>query len=216
MDNPSDILRQMLMGGGGPQGLPGMDFLDTPGQGQPASVAEDPIMAMMQQMMGGAGGPNGVGIPSGLASMLNGGGGGGGVFPGQSPVALDPKAQIWRILHAVCALLLGLYTISSVTFSGSKVARDYADITVSPPPRLFWMFATMELVLQSTRFFLDGGHLPPSGILGTVGQFLPEPYAGYVRIFARYSVYYTALVADVSLVVFVLGVTAWWKGAVAA
>lgn len=203
MGNQNDLFRQMLMGAG-PLGAQGENSTGMPGQGLPRG--EDPIMAMMQQMMGGSGGPGGgAGIPPGLASMLGGGG-----IPGQAKAPVDPTVIIWRIVHAVCALLLGIYTVSSMTFSGSKVAREYSDL--AGPPKLFWMFTTMELVLQSTRYFMDGGHLPPSGILGTVGQFLPEPYSGYVRMFGRYSVYYTAVMSDVSVVIFVLGLTAWWKG----
>jgi len=208
MGDPNDIFRQMLMGAGPTGAPPGMQFPGNTGQGPHPPGGDDPIMAMMQQMMGGAGGPGGGGgLPPGLAEMLGGGG-----FPGQSKAAADPTVKLWRIVHAVCALMLSLYAVSSVTFSGSKVARDYPDL--AGPPRLFWMFATMQLVLQSTRYFMDGGHLPPSGILGTVGQFLPEPYANYVRIFSRYSVYYTALVSDLSIIVFIFGVTAWWKGGV--
>jgi len=47
--------------------------------------------------------------------------------------------------------------------------------------------------------------------MGTLAQVLPQPWAGYLRVVGRYSVIYTTVVADAMVVVFVLGVIAWWK-----
>jgi len=198
--DPQALLRQ-LMGGGGPQG--GQDA-----QGGEAGAAnEDPIMQMLQQLMGGGGGGGGEGgmgggLPPGLASM----------FGGQQQPEPDTTANnIWRIVHAAFSLFLGLYAVSTFTFTGSKAGRNvYTGETGAP--RLFWIFATVELLLQSSRYFVDGGRLPVSGIIGGLGQMLPEPYAGYVRIFSRYSVIYTTVVSDAMVVLFVLGCVAWWKG----
>jgi hypothetical protein len=76
------------------------------------------------------------------------------------------------------------------------------------------MFATFEVVLQSSRFFIERGQLQGSGILSTVGGMLPEPYSGYVRLIGRYSVIYSTVVSDAMVVVFVLGAASWWRGGV--
>jgi hypothetical protein len=195
---PQALFRQMLMGGGPQeQGAPGaMD-------GQ--NPDEDPMMRMMQQMMSGLGGGEGGaggGLPPGLASMFGG---------QQQPEPDTFGSNIWRIVHAAFSLLLGIYATMTFTFTGSKAGRNQFAVE-SAAPQLFWVFATVELMLQSGRYFLDGGKLPASGILGGIGQMLPEPYANYVRIFSRYSIIYTTVVSDAMVVLFVLGLVAWWKG----
>ena len=41
--------------------------------------------------------------------------------------------------------------------------------------------------------------------------FVPEPYAGYVRIAGRYIGIVQTVVADAMVVVFVFGAMAWWR-----
>jgi len=197
--DPQALLRQ-LMGGGGPQ--------EQGTEGGQGAATEDPIMQMVQQLMGGAGGQGGMGggLPPGLATMFGG---------QQQPEPNTNANNIWRVVHAAFSLFLGLYAVSTFTFTGSKSGRNmYTGETGAP--RLFWIFATVELLLQSSRYFVDGGRLPVSGIMGGLGQMLPEPYANYVRIFSRYSVIYTTIVSDAMVVLFVLGTVAWWKGLAAA
>jgi hypothetical protein len=78
------------------------------------------------------------------------------------------------------------------------------------------MFATFEVVLQTSRYFIEKGQLQGKGMLNTVAQFLPEPYSGYVKVIGRYSVIYSTVVSDAMVVVFVLGAASWWNGGVAA
>jgi hypothetical protein len=197
----------MLMGAG-PQPSPG----PTPGMmgpdGQAPGGQEDPMMAMMQQMLGGGAGGEGGGLPPGLASMFGGG------AQQQEP---DTWANnVWRVVHAAFSLLLGLYAATTFTFTGSRAARLQYAVGEQVAPKLFWIFATGQLLLQSSRYFVDGGKLPASGILGGMGAMLPEPYANYVRIVSRYSIIYTTVVADATVVLFILGFVAWWKGLAAA
>ena len=181
--------------------------------------AEDPIMSMMQQLLGGFGGPGGPGgagdggLPAGLASIF-----GGGVQQPQ-PISARNSEYLWRIVHALTFFLIAVYTVSSFAFTGSSLARNISVDSLSggmgtrlAAPRLFWMFATAELVLQSGRYFLNQGRLPPSGWLGTLGNMLPMPYANYVRIANRYSVIYTTVLSDAMVIIFVLGCVAWWNG----
>ncbi|TKA69867.1 hypothetical protein B0A49_05546 [Cryomyces minteri] len=210
MQNPFAGGFPPVMGMGG-MGLPGLD-------GQSASSepgADDPMMRIMQQMLGGGGGAPGEagtgagGLPPGLAALFGG---------QQEQTPQSSSAYLWRVVHALFSLSLAIYVALGSTFNGSKLGRaasvEGTDAGIGQ--RLFWIFATAELLLQSSRYFMEKGQLPSSGILGTVGRLLPEPYAGYVRVVGRYSVIYTTVVADAMVVVFVLGAMAWWRGMSAA
>lgn len=197
-------------------------------QGQPQGGAEDdPMMKMMQQIMGMQGGqdpnnPNAAGddLPQ-MAQMLStmmGGGGMGGAGQQQPSTG---SAYLWRIVHALSALIIAVYIALTTTFNGSKLARSEnvfiqdAGYSLGRP---FYIFATLELVLQTTRYFLEKGQLQGSGILATVANsgFVPEPWAQLIRTVGRYSTIYTTIVSDAMVVVFVLGAVAWWKGLAAA
>lgn len=203
------------------------DFPGFPGFGGPQAQQMpgegDPMMQMLQQMMSGAGGagagdPNAQ-LPPGLADMFSGMGGMAGMPGQQTGQVPSNSAYLWRILHFVISLSLALYVTLNTTFTGSKRARDLSSLTYTSPlslernfgQQLFYLFATSEVVLQSSRYFIERGQLPPSGIMGTLAQVLPQPWAGYLRVIGRYSVIYTTVVADAMVVVFVLGVMSWWK-----
>lgn len=216
-----DALRQMMLGfdpaagpGAGPGPMPGNPFasllggMDGMGDGP---AADDPIMKMMQQMMGGMNGEGPPGMPS-FPGM-----------PGQPAVATaSSSAYLWRIIHAVFALGLGLYIAFTTTFTGTKIDRERSALGYSPgadgvinpaaPVYFFWIFATVEVLLQSSRFFMEKGRVQQGGILGTITGFLPEPYKGYLTWFSRYARIWTTVSGDAMACVFVLGVCAWWRG----
>jgi hypothetical protein len=196
------------------------------------------MMAMLQQMMGsGAGGmpgmpgaagqPSGPGdFPPGLANMFSAMGGGAGGAPEPSPE--QSSAWIWRLVHSLFSLGLAIYIVLQTPFTGSKLSRNTSlttavdeDWAIGSTPaqnfaHFFYLFATFEVVMQSSRYFIEKGQLQGSGILSTVAGFLPPPYGGYVRTIGRYGVIYTTVVSDAMVVVFVLGATSWWKGAAGA
>jgi hypothetical protein len=196
-------------------------------QAQQMPPADDPMMAMLQQMMAGAGGPGGpgadpmAGLPPGLADLFGGAGMPGAPGQGQQEAQqpLSSSAYLWRILHFVISLSLALYVTLNTTFTGSKRARDLSSLTYTAPlslernfgTQLFYLFAVAEVVLQSSRYFIERGRLTQGGLLGTLSSVLPPPWADYVRTIGRYSIIYTTVVADAMVVVFVLGVMAWWK-----
>ncbi|KAK8144393.1 hypothetical protein G3M48_005863 [Beauveria asiatica] len=203
-------LRQMMLGGGG--GAPG-----TPGAGE-----EDPLMKMMAQLMGGAGGggPN----ASPFAGMM-------GAQQQQQQQQQRPSSgpdmygTVWRVVHALLALGLGLYVVLRTPFDGTRVQRELdfkladADADGGSPVGLdeakrnfFWAFATAEAVLLTTKFALDKGRPPPPGMLWSVANQLPTPWRGYVVGVMRYGQFFTTVRTDVLLCAFVLGVCAWWKG----
>jgi hypothetical protein len=206
----NDQLRQMMLGFD-PSATPPLDtnpFAGLPGmEGAPT---DDPMMKMLQQMMGGAPGEGADGMPSfpGMPTM-----------PGQA-VAADPYAYLWRIIHAVFALSLGLYIAFATPFTGSKLDREASKVgsfaqgsgLSAGSVHFFWIFATAEVVLQTSRFFMEKGQGRQGGILGTVIGFLPEPYKGYVALISRYAKIWTTISGDAMVLVFVLGACAWWRG----
>lgn len=192
------------MGGFPGMGMPGMD-----GMG-PGGGADDPMMKMLQQMMGSMGeGPGGMPTIPGM--------------PGApAATASDQYAYLWRIIHALFAVGLGIYIAFSTTFSGTKIERERSALGLTIPEhsmnlspgsvKFFWIFATAELLLQSSRFFMEKGRLQQGGIMGMVMGFLPEPWKGYVALISRYSRIWTTLTGDAMVCVFVLGVCAWLRG----
>lgn len=138
---------------------------------------EDPLMKMMQAMMGGMGGdpnnPNisagGLGLGAGLsagdlskatglppfiADKLFGG-----------PKAVPSKAEIqatrfWKMVHVIFAVVVGLYLVSSLRKSTLAFGENPpAPATFQNP---FIMFATGELLLQTTKV-ASKGHSGRSG-----------------------------------------------------
>ncbi|KAI9718247.1 MAG: hypothetical protein M1812_004237 [Candelaria pacifica] len=212
---PTEAQLRQMMAGFDPssQQQPSNPFLG-PQQQQEPNPNEDPIMKMMQMLGGGgASGEGQEGLPPALAAMM-----GGNTGTEQAPQKQEDRyGYLWRIVHALFALVLGVYIASVTSFSGSYVSRSKASVSSVGEEvgvRFFWVFATAELVLQSSRFFVEKGRPPQGGILAGLGTMLPEPYAGYVRVWGRYSVIYTTVVADAMVVVFVLGMVAWWRGQV--
>lgn len=193
-------------GGGNPRGA------DEP------DPAEDPMLKLLQQMMGGAGGAGGMPPFGGQNNPFaaGGAGGAGGPFGAmgmgmgqpqqqqQQKQATDSYAAVWRLLHFVVALGLGLYIALLTSFSGTKIARERDAVAAGFGDRtaqgggggggggsdvgagagvaddddlrryFFWAFATAETVLLTTRFFLDRSRGPQPGMLGTIMGFLPE------------------------------------------
>ncbi|KAH7015262.1 hypothetical protein EDB80DRAFT_707488 [Ilyonectria destructans] len=220
-----DELRQMMLGF--ERGTPGGP---SPGPGTPGNLEEDPMMKMMSQFMSGAGLPPGSAPPfPGMPGMP-----GMGANPFQPQVAQSSTStNIWRLLHALVALGLGFYIVLLTPFSGSKIERERDALPITTPDdpfstpvgatdieseldqrkRLFfWTFATAETLLLTTRFFLDKRGPPPTGILGTVMGFLPQPIKGYIEIALRYASIFTTVRGDMLACIFVLGACSWFRG----
>lgn len=158
-------------------------------------------------------------LPSGLAALLGGGGvnGPGTVGQGQGDKSLSTSVYIWKVVHAVFAFTLGIYMIAVTTFNGTHFSRAgiaHGSAEGEVGKRLFWVFTTMEMVLQGSRFVLEEGNTNQSGWVGMLIQMLPEPWKSYVGLLARYSGIWTTIAEDAMIVVFVLGCVAWWKGAI--
>jgi len=176
------------------------------------------MMKMLQQMMGSMGeGPGGMPSFPGMPNMPG--------QPASESGSSDPHAYLWRIIHAVFALGLGLYIALTTTFTGTKIERERSALgftavgsdssvsmsTSSASVHFFWIFATVELILQSSRFFMEKGRVQQGGVMGMIMGFLPEPYAGYLALLSRYSRIWTTTSGDGMVCVFVLGVCAWLR-----
>ncbi|KAL2759536.1 hypothetical protein ACRALDRAFT_1067668 [Sodiomyces alcalophilus JCM 7366] len=214
-------LRQMMLGfdrpahgaAPAPGDLPMNPFGAAAGGGQ-----DDPFMKMMSQMMAARGGEGMPGMPPGGLQQQS---------PKNRPAS---KADYtWRILHAIFALVLGLYIILTTQFSGSKVQRERTALSLSNPGTdgdgsvvhgmdegrevFFWMFATAEALLITTRFMLERGKPggAESGPLWMVAGFLPGPWKGRVETALRYGQVFSSVRRDILVCVFVLGVVSWWR-----
>ncbi|KAJ9149277.1 Golgi to ER traffic protein 2 [Pleurostoma richardsiae] len=218
------------LGGGGPDQMQN-PFMDP-------SIQDDPMLKLLSQMMGagpggdGAGGgppqnpffPGGGGVPG----MPNPFGGPQGQQQQQQPAVPDTYAAVWRILHFVLALGLGLYIAALTSFSGTKIEREraafdsrssssgtssVADQEAAARRYFFWAYATAEAALLSSRMLLDRGRAGGSGLLWTLVGMLPEPARGLVSVAARYGQVFSTVRSDLLVCVFVLGCCSWLRSA---
>ena len=180
----------------------------TPNQGQ---QDEDPMMKMLQSMMGGmgamgdAGNPNAVpdmaglgagfnaddiskatGLPKFVTEKLLGG-------PKMPPTKAELQTvRLWKVVHVVFAVLAGLYLVFTVNTSTATYGESPpAPATFQNP---FLVFATGEMLVQSTRV-ISRGNLGKRGP-GWWFQMVKEA------------------IGDGAIVVFILGITLWWNGVV--
>ncbi|KAK0747581.1 hypothetical protein B0T21DRAFT_322608 [Apiosordaria backusii] len=228
-DINEQALRQMMLGFDGP--APGTVGGGGGGGGDP--MQEDPMMAMMMQMLGaGGGGSPGSAPPNPFAGFPGMGGFPGMSSPQDQPQQSQPPSKIptlFKLLHTLIALSLGLYLLLSTPFTGSKLDRDRSILAESgsalfqspqeqqAKKNFVWAFATAEILLFTTRFLVDsqtGGRSgeQTGGVLGGLINFLPQPLKGRVEMGVRYARVVGRVREDVLLVVFVLGVGHWIRG----
>lgn len=171
----------------------------TPGGTPLPQGQDDPLASLMTQLLPGGAPPGGAQMPG---------------FPPQVPQQQPPSkaSSVWRILHALFALSLGLYVALSTPFSGTLPEREASvEAALETPPNFFYIFASVEALLLTTRFFVDDARHGPSGIIGTVLGFLPPRTAGYIRVVMRYGQVFTTVRSDLLVCVFVLGVASLWR-----
>ncbi|KAI0009275.1 hypothetical protein F4779DRAFT_582779 [Xylariaceae sp. FL0662B] len=232
-DSPSpsaDQLRQMMLGLDQPSAARNPFLNGSPPVPGMEGMEEDPMMKMLSQMMSGGGGfPSGAGGNGGANPFA--GTGFEGLFGDSGNVsnsrqqqaartATNKTANLWRILHAIFALGLGLYVALSTTFTGTRTEREDADIRSTDGgdgiertrAYFFYVFTSVEAVLLTTRYFLDRDRAPPSGWLWTASGFLPAgPVKAYIQHALRYGQIFSTVRSDALVCVFVLGVCAWLR-----
>lgn len=182
---------------------------------------DDPVMRLFSQLMGempsnmeGDAAPSGQ-LPPSLATLMGKGSGAGTQASTQTEASIQDR--IWKVLHACFAFTLAIYVIvSSPTLSAQPTAQGTRETGPSGGEgiNLFWAFATAELLLQSTRYFLERGGTSSEigGTLGVVSNFLPSPWAGCLRLIARYSGIWSTVMEDAYVLIFVIGMISWWRG----
>ena len=200
---------------GMPQMPPGMEGMEN-----------DPMMQMLQKMIAGGGAPGGAGganpfAGTGMESLLGGMGGAGDPNMQQAAQAVaDKTANIWRIIHAVFALGLGVYVALSTTFTGLKSERDLHALNLESDTDedlrrsasvFFYVFSSVEAILLTSRYFLDKNRSPPSGVVHTLVGFLPSPLSSTIRHGLRYGQMFSTVRNDALVCVFVLGVCCWLR-----
>ncbi|KXJ96905.1 hypothetical protein Micbo1qcDRAFT_229697 [Microdochium bolleyi] len=203
-------------GPGGAQ-VPGME-----------GMQEDPIMKMMSQMMsGGMPGADGQNPFAGtsLDGLFGAAAGAGGMpanpFAQAQQAVVQKTANLWRILHAVFAIGLGLYVAMSTTFTGTREERDNGTIESTgafgarsvdeTKAYFFYLFTSIEAVLLTSRFFLEKDRAPPTGWVWTVSGFLPSHIQGYLKQGLSYGRILSTIRSDALVCVFVMGVCAWLR-----
>lgn len=187
------------------------------------NVANDLFPNVLQQLMGGStvmeggrgqgGNRDQGGLPPGLAAMLGVDG------PSQGEKQPSNKSKyMWNIAHAFGALALGVYMVFITAFDGAQFSRwdDNRAVKAEAGVRFFWAFVTAQLVLQSSRYYLerDRGALSGEGWMNMIAGIVPEPWRSRALLFSRYSVICSTVMQDAMVVVFVLGCMAWWEGAI--
>ena len=198
-------IKNMSYGTGDPTINRGLEEANTP----------NPMQQIFQQMMGpslsGGGVPNEM-MPSGLEKLLLR-----NMQSSEQQAFSTPQPTkdtiIWKALHPVLAFALGLYIFYIYAFKGALQQRmifPKGDNQLLSP---FWLFAMIEFLLQSARYILEGVQDQP-GMLTTVAQLLPERWAERLKLMARYNGVWNTLVSDALVVIWVLGVGAWWQSGI--
>jgi hypothetical protein len=170
-----------------------------PGQEQ---RAEDPMVKMLNSLLGGADGtdpatpgglpfsPEDISKATGLPPFLT------NMFVGQENATPTPAqeqtARIWALVHILFSLLAGIYVVHTLTSSTSRFGAN------PPPPATirnpFLVFIVGELLVQSTQMFL-------------------VDRAGRKGIWAWWQIL-KDIARDGSIVIFMMGATSWLTGLV--
>ncbi|CAG8562074.1 5503_t:CDS:2 [Ambispora gerdemannii] len=128
------------------------------------------------------------------------------------------RARTWKLIHFVVMFSLGLYVVSYKLFFRVNAWHHFnyliydnsnhlSNNELSIP--LFWYFITLELILHTTRFFLDQQQLQqqqmnkPSYDSTNFVSILPYPLPQVITILIRYRLIWNNLWADLCALVFV-------------
>ncbi|GAP83728.1 putative sad1 interacting factor 1 protein [Rosellinia necatrix] len=225
-------LRQMMLGfeqpspaaSGTPPPRTGNPFLDRAsamaGMTGMEGMDQDPAMQLLQKMMAG-GMPDGADGSNpfagmGLEGLLGAAGGSNTTQPGQQ-VEQGKNLNLWRILHAIFALGLGIYVTLSTTFTGTKIERDTDDLRSTgvlgaqnleqARAWFFYVFTSVEAVLLTSRYMVEReAGFTPTGWAWTITGMLPNRMKNYSRHALRYSQIFTTVRNDALFCIFVMGV----------
>ncbi|KAG9051233.1 hypothetical protein FS837_010520 [Tulasnella sp. UAMH 9824] len=222
-------------------GLPSLaPGLTPPGIGTPTAgggpLPSDPFSAMLAQMAsqqlpssteGAATNP--------LAAFASSAGLG---APTAAAVAVQPPKpktllqKLVPLLHAVSVLVLLAYFVfkgepsayeagnggavlpgsMSVWSRWSSLVRAKSDEGGIQAVPIFAAFTTLQIVLHSIRIYNEPPPQPPAGILGMVISNLPPPFPNAIQTGLKYLQMGGAVMDDLSVLVFAVGVIVWGAG----
>ncbi|KIO31176.1 hypothetical protein M407DRAFT_241884 [Tulasnella calospora MUT 4182] len=146
-----------------------------------------------------------------------------------------PKSLLQKLvplLHAVSVLFLLAYFVFKwepsayeagggaadlpASMSGwsrwSSLANAKSDVGGIQAVPIFAAFTTLQIVLHSIRIYNEPPPQPPSGILGMVISNLPPPFPNAIQTGLKYLQMGGAVMDDLSVLVFAVGVIVWGAG----
>lgn len=174
------------------------------------TASDDPMMKILQQMMGGIPGEG----PSGTPSFQN-------TLNNTAAASTASHALFWRMAHAIFALSFGLYVSLTTQFTGSKIMRERSflgynsidgELLNPNTSNIFYLFVALETVLLTTQYLLEKERVQPGGFTGMAMEFVPEKIKRYSQWGMRYFDIWMAISRDAMVFIFVLGAYAWLRG----
>lgn len=141
------------------------------------------------------------------------------------------KADVfWRVIHTVIFTFLAISaglgfsqrnrfgTDETVLVDGIEDKSLYSDDAILSGQsqtfilsRFLWYFSTAELILQSSRFFIEKGAPPADSIISTIANYIPHPFNEYFYIGARYLKMAQVILQDFCIVLFVFGICSYFS-----
>lgn len=123
----------------------------------------------------------------------------------------NPLSNYWRLLQGSGSMADGSKVDLKAEWealypSGSTPAVRQA---LGPAP-VFWMFVTIELALQATRWMFNWGSGSPPGLLDTLILSLPRPYSTLASTAMKYFAITSSLIDDLCLLIFGVGCAVLW------
>ncbi|EST08283.1 hypothetical protein PSEUBRA_002033 [Kalmanozyma brasiliensis GHG001] len=238
--DPMQALMAMMQGGGGMGGMGGSGGPGMGADGQPDTSGLPPQLAAMMQQFG-AGGPGGPGLAPQMTAtrtksvserafdLLQ-------AVLVLALAVLAAKSSLFDFDRSSVVPDAVTDTFEKISpSSASSTLRRWARLgyqkpsveewaTLSPTATsflptstalpLFWIFLSLELLLQAARIAIFSRKTPaPPSLLSTLTAMLPIPNLHLViSLISKYLALVNALVTDVCLLVFVFGAAVLWSG----
>lgn len=190
--------------------------------------ANDPLFKLLKELNSSmeAGGDIPTNFdPASLFSSMPGmgnlpAGGAGATQAPQQPAPTKSRTTLaidltWTLIHFisnfVLAFYLGLHKSHEIEFKDNGEVEATAIGDVPSSARLLWYFATLQLILQSSQFFLETRVPPPPSKIVSLASFLPQPFSGYIINGVRYVRIIQTISQDFCLLLFIAGVASYFN-----
>ncbi|KAF5101918.1 hypothetical protein D0Z00_000573 [Geotrichum galactomycetum] len=154
----------------------------------------------------------------GMGNIPTGGAGANQAAPAPAPVksrATMIMDLTWTLIHfvsnLVLALYLGLHKSHEIAFNENGDIEATAVGEVPSSARLLWYFATLQLILQSSKFFFEARVPPPPSKIVSLASFLPQPFSSYIIMGVRYVRIVQTILQDFCLLLFIAGIASYFN-----